>query len=133
MAVDLPDLLGQHRMRDPAEAAGISGRGVDLNDLEGVTEPVLSVLNRSAGAIGSPENLSASAHSPSSEARFSITLISLSGESGIASGRRGQRDRDRGLAEHRSQHAVVHRDGQRETTGETLSDHSPHPCPASRR
>ena len=38
----------------------------------------LSVVNRCAGAIGSPLNRSPSAHSPPSAARFSMTFISPS-------------------------------------------------------
>ena len=48
MAVDLADLEGQHGVRGLAEAVLITLLGVDLDDLEGVTEAFFQGLEAGA-------------------------------------------------------------------------------------
>src|SRR5690349_17247285 len=39
--VDLAYLIGEHGVRRPRETTGIAWRGIDLDDLEGITESLL--------------------------------------------------------------------------------------------
>ncbi len=49
MAVDLAHLIGEHRVRHPAEAVGVALLRVDLDDLERVAQPVLQRREPLAG------------------------------------------------------------------------------------
>src|SRR3954447_18521891 len=50
--IDFPHLVGEHRMRHPADAVGVALRGADLDDLERVAEPRLERLEPRAGRDG---------------------------------------------------------------------------------
>ena len=84
----------------------------------------LSVLNLSAGAIGSPVKRRPRAHTPPSAARFSMTFISFSENPGRACAVNSTTAGPTAGSSHRRQHAVVDGGGQCEATGEALPDHS---------
>jgi predicted PurR-regulated permease PerM len=124
LTVHLADLQGQHRMRCPGKAMLIAWAGVDLDHLERVAEPLFERGEPFAGRHQVlAESQTQRAHAFLGGAVFECVQLDVA-EAGIAALARGQRERCRRLAEHRCQHAFVDRGGQRESTGETLADHT---------
>ena len=118
MPVDLAHLQGQHRVRHLAETVLVALLRADLDHLERVAEPVLEGLEPSPGDSGSSLNRKPSAHSPSLAARCSTIFSSASDSPGSRSLLRRQPYRQRRLAQHRRQHAVVDGGREREAAGE---------------
>jgi hypothetical protein len=111
-------------MRHPAEAARIAWARIDLDHLEGIAKAGLQgreALTRRRPVLAEPQPDRAQ---PFVGGPLLDDLELALGHPWIAALFRRERQRRRRLAQHRGQHAVIHRGGQREAAGEALPDHA---------